>query len=291
MVRPQFEAKQQTLETVQPGQPARILADPVRLTQVLANLLNNAVKYTPQGGHIDVRLDAGPRNVSVSVRDNGIGIEPAMLEQIFGMFHQVGKSQGGLGIGLALVKGLVELHDGSVRAHSAGEGQGSEFVVTLPCLQEDAGSQRTVLGSTESPATPRMRVLVADDNRDSATSWAILIESQGHEVMAVYDGLAAMESAASFRPQVALLDIGMPHMDGYEVARGIRASKWGRDVFLVAVTGWGQARDRARAQEAGFDEHHTKPLDPDQLERLLRNASRRLDHSSGAAGASVTRRG
>ena len=204
------------------------------------------------------------------------------------MFYQVSKAQGGLGIGLALVKGLVELHGGNVRAFSAGEGQGSEFVLHLPRAQE-APSRLGRVGDPEGadPAVP-MRVLVADDNRDNAMSWAILIEGLGHQVAVAYDGLSAVQSAGLMRPQVLLLDIGMPHLDGYEVARRIRATEWGREVFMVAVTGWGQARDRAMAREAGFDEHYTKPLDPDHLEVLLRKAgSRYRQDSSGAAAAGV----
>src|SRR5690606_20810289 len=212
------------------------------------------------------------------------GIAPAMLEQVFGMFYQVSKAQGGLGIGLALVKGLVELHGGRIHACSAGEGHGSEFVLHLPRAQELSSRLGFAAGHGDGldEGVP-LRVLVADDNRDNAMSWAILIEGLGHQVAVTYDGLSAVQSAGLMQPQVLLLDIGMPHLDGYEVARRIRATDWGREAFMVAVTGWGQARDRAMAREAGFDEHYTKPLDPDHLEVLLRKAGRRLRQCNAAA--------
>jgi signal transduction histidine kinase len=277
MVRPQLEAKQQQLQ-VQLGEvPTPVRADAVRLIQILANLLNNAVKYTPVAGRIEVQVQEGPDDIVVAVRDDGVGIAPAMLEQIFDMFFQAGKSsgQGGLGVGLALVKGLVQLHDGDVRAFSRGEGKGSEFVLTLPRLREAAlplAAREADPG--DEPIAP-LRVLVADDNHDSATNWAALIGDAGHEVVAAYDGQAALEAAERFQPQLALLDIGMPYLDGYEVARRIRATSWGSGMYLVAVTGWGQAKDRLMAREAGFDEHYTKPLDPVMLQGLLRNAGRR----------------
>jgi CheY-like chemotaxis protein len=227
-----------------------------------------------------VRLEVDAEQVRVTVRDNGIGIDPARLEQVFDMFYQAGKSQGGLGIGLALVKGLVELHGGSIRARSEGEGRGSEFVMTLPRAAADEPAQVADGADTGQHAVMPLRVLVADDNRDSALSWSILVEGQGHEVEVAYDGLAALKAAEAIKPQVALLDIGMPHLDGFEVARRIRATRWGRNAYLVAITGWGQARDKAMALEAGFDEHHTKPLNPDHLEKLLRNASRKLGKGS-----------
>nr|PZN69161.1 MAG: hybrid sensor histidine kinase/response regulator [Pseudomonadota bacterium] len=275
MVRPQLEAKQQVLNTLLPDAPAPVLADAVRMIQVLANLLSNSVKYSPEGGRIEMQLIVGEQEVSVAVRDQGAGIEPSRLEQVFDMFYQVSKAQGGLGIGLALVRGLVELHGGRVKALSGGVGQGSEFVLTLPRIQDDLALAAQPGDDGDDACAGPMRVLVADDNRDNALSWAILVEGMGHDVAVAYDGLSAVQTAALMRPQVLLLDIGMPHLDGYEVARRIRATDWGREAFLVAVTGWGQARDRAQAREAGFDEHYTKPLDPEQLEGLLRRASRK----------------
>jgi signal transduction histidine kinase len=283
MVRPQIDAKQQTLSVRMVEESAPVMADAVRLIQIVANLLNNSVKYTPTGGQIDVQVQSTPREVMVTVRDNGIGIAPSMLDQVFDMFSQAGRSsaeaQSGLGIGLTLVKGLMKLHNGDVRAMSSGEGRGSEFVITLPRAfeLEPALLESTVQTGTE--GIRPLRILVADDNVDSAMSWSLLIEDGGHQVVTAYDGQSALESAEKFRPQVALLDVGMPHLDGYELARRIRASGWGRDIWLIAVTGWGQAKDRALAGEAGFDEHFTKPLDPAQLAQTLQKACRRFEAS------------
>jgi signal transduction histidine kinase len=291
MVRPQIEAKQQTLDVKLADGPAPVMADTVRLTQVVANLLNNSAKYTPDKGRIEVRMQSGAEVISVTVRDNGIGIVPSMLDQVFDMFSQAGRSsneaQSGLGIGLTLVKGLMELHNGQVRAASEGEGKGSEFVITLP---REAAVQPMAAGLSqlEEETIGTMRILVADDNVDSAMSWSLLIEDGGHQVATAYDGLSALESAEKFRPQVALLDVGMPHLDGYEVARRIRASSWGGEIWLIAVTGWGQAKDRTLAREAGFDEHFTKPLDPDQLTRILKRAwSRHAEKTAGAGTISA----
>jgi signal transduction histidine kinase len=279
MMRPQIEAKQQTLSVAVEQGPAPVLADAVRLTQVVANLLNNAVKYTPNGGNIDLLVTATPDSVSVAVRDDGKGIAPEALEKIFDMFFQNGRpssdDHGGLGVGLTLVRGLVQLHHGSVRAFSRGEGLGSEFVITLP-RAEDTVTVQAIPSSDSADTVRPLRILVADDNIDSATSWSTLIEENGHEVVTAHDGRSALELAEKFRPEVMLLDIGMPHMDGYEVAQRIRSRDWGREAVLIAVTGWGQAKDRAMAAAAGFDEHFTKPLDPSQLARTLRNACRRL---------------
>lgn len=292
MVRPQLEAKQQTLNVDLGVHSAFVSADSVRLSQIVANLLNNSVKYTPQGGHIDLVMHSRQREVSISVRDNGIGIAPEMLEQVFDMFSQAGRSSGdphsGLGIGLALVKGLVALHDGSVRAISAGEGRGSEFIVTLP-LAEEATITPTVSREQQKDGIRPLRVLVADDNMDSAMSWSALLEDCGHKVFTAFDGLAALEAAERFQPHIALLDIGMPRFDGYEVARRIRRTAWGQEAFLIAITGWGQAKDRALAGEAGFDEHFTKPMDPLLLEQALRRAIRKFDgHATDLQAATKT---
>jgi signal transduction histidine kinase len=295
MVRPQIEAKQQLLDVELQEEAAPVMADAVRLIQIVANLLNNSVKYTPAGEHIAVQVRCARDEVSVTVRDNGIGIAPAMLERVFDMFSQAGRgssdAQGGLGIGLTLVKGLVTLHNGNVQAISKGEGQGSEFVITLPRAQ-GTGSLHAAAGPADSNEQIQgLRILVADDNVDSAMSWSLLLEDSGHQVVTAHDGLAALRAAESFLPQVALLDVGMPHMDGYELARRIRASGWGSGMVLIAVTGWGQARDRALAQEAGFDEHFTKPLDPDQLAVKLQDISRRLDPAALVPKAGVTKAG
>jgi signal transduction histidine kinase len=280
MVRPQIDAKQQGLTVELPEQAGTVMADAVRLIQIVANLLNNSVKYTAAGGRIQLAVQCTAEQVSIAVRDNGIGIAPAMLERVFDMFSQAGRSsseaQGGLGIGLTLVKGLVTLHNGNVQAISRGEGQGSEFVITLPRAPEIAAVPAAAVPQARSEGIRSLRILVADDNIDSALAWALLMEDSGHEVVRAHDGVAALAAAEQFRPHVALLDVGMPHMDGYELARRIRASGWGRDMVLIAVTGWGQARDRSLAREAGFDEHFTKPLDPDQLAVKLQGVSRKL---------------
>ena len=213
--------------------------------------------------------------VAIRVRDDGIGIEPASLPRIFEMFSQakssLDRAEGG--IGLSLVKGLVELHDGTVEATSAGLGEGAEFVVRLPLPAEALGAVPEIDdASREKPSTRAVRILVADDNRDAAASLATLLTLDGHEIAVAHDGEAALASAEAFRPDVALLDIGMPNLNGYEVAQSIRAAQWGRSMLLVAVTGWGQSEDKRRAYEAGFDHHFTKPLDLDAFGTFLNDA-------------------
>ena len=214
------------------------------------------------------------------VRDTGVGIAPDMLPRIFDLFVQaerrLDRSQGGVGIGLTLVRRLVELHGGTVEAFSPGLGRGSEFVVRLP-LSAAATAGSVGPDNGEAASLTRRRVLVADDNRDAADSLALMLTMMGGEVHATYDGLTAVEAAAAFRPDVIVLDVGMPGLDGYEAARCIREQAWGKDVVLVALTGWGQEEDRRRSEEAGFDHHLAKPVEPDALKRLLadRNPSKR----------------
>ncbi len=272
--RPLVEAAGHRLAVSLPPEPVHLDADPTRLAQVLSNLLTNAAKYTERGG--DIRLAAERRGdgVVVSVRDTGIGIAAEHLPRLFEMFSQVDsaleRSPGGLGIGLALVRGLVEMHGGTVEARSEGRGRGSEFVVRLPLPGDPpAGPARADDDSGPAAARPRRRVLVADDNRDAADSLAEMLRLFGHEVHAAHDGREAVEAAAWFRPEVALLDIGMPRLNGYEAARLIREQADRRRVVLVAVTGWGQEDDRRRGAEAGFDAHLTKPVAPADLDRLL----------------------
>jgi CheY-like chemotaxis protein len=217
--------------------------------------------------------------VIVSVTDSGIGIAPEHLPHVFEMFSQVDsaleRSQGGLGIGLSLVRGLVEMHGGTVEARSEGLGKGSEFVVRLPVLNESPARQtEQPRGDEGGAARPRRRILVADDNRDAADSLAMILRLAGHEVHAAHDGREAVEAAAWFRPDVALLDIGMPKLNGYEACRRIREQPWGMNIVLVAITGWGQEEDKRRASEAGFDHHLTKPVDPAALEPLLATLNR-----------------
>ena len=215
--------------------------------------------------------------VAIRVRDNGVGIDQASLPRIFEMFSQakssLDRAEGGLGIGLALVKGLVELHDGTVAATSAGLGEGAEFVARLT-LPDDALDPMSSVddAARATPSTRVVRILVADDNRDAAASLATLLSLDGHEISVAYDGKAALASAETFRPDVALLDIGMPNLNGYEVAQSIRSTAWGRSMMLVAVTGWGQSEDKRRAHEAGFDHHFTKPLDLDAFSTFLNDA-------------------
>ena len=236
-----------------PAEPAYLNGDPVRLAQVFLNLLNNAAKYTRRGGH--VRLTAGREgsDVVVRVRDDGIGIPGDMLPRVFEMFTQVDRSlersQGGLGIGLTLVRRLVDMHDGSVEARSAGRDQGSEFIVRLPVVQPPREPSPTADGP-KAAALTGCRILVVDDNKDSANSLGMLLRLKGNEVRIAYDGLQAVGLAEAFSPELVLLDIGLPKLNGYEVARRIRQQPWGRAVVLVALTGWGQDEDR-RLLEGG----------------------------------------
>jgi PAS domain S-box-containing protein len=272
--RPLLEASAHELAVTMPPQPVPVQADPTRLAQVFANLLNNAAKYTEKAGHIWLTAERREGEAVVSVRDTGIGIAAEHLPDIFKMFSQVApaleRSQGGLGIGLSLVKGLVELHGGAIEARSAGPGKGSEFTVHLPIVD----------GPVEAPQEPtenaekvrrvhKCRILVVDDLRDAADSLAIMLRTMGHDTRTAYDGLEAVQTAAAFRPHVVLLDIGLPKMNGYEAARRIRNEPWGGDVALVAVTGWGQEEDKRRSLEAGFDHHLTKPVEAAALEKLL----------------------
>jgi PAS domain S-box-containing protein len=271
--RPLIEASGHRLTIALP-EPIPLDADPTRLAQVFSNLLTNAAKYTDRGGQITLTAKRDGGGVVVSVRDTGIGIAPEHLPRLFEMFSQVTtaleRSQGGLGIGLSLVKGLVEMHGGTVEARSEGLGKGSEFIVQLPVAGgRSAPESPQAGGGDRAKARGSRRILVADDNRDAAESLAMMLRLAGHEVHAAHDGRDAVEAAAWFRPDVALLDIGMPKLNGFEVARRVREQPWGRNVVLVAITGWGQEEDKRRATEAGFDCHLTKPVEPAALEKLL----------------------
>jgi CheY-like chemotaxis protein len=247
-------------------------ADFIRLAQVFMNLLNNAAKYTDRGGHIDLAAERQGGDVIVSVRDTGIGIPADKLSSIFEMFAQVNRSlemaQGGLGIGLTLAQRLVQMHGGRIEARSDGHGMGSEFIVRLPVAPSVAEEQPPREAGTIR-AADRRRILVVDDNRDSATSLAILLKFKGNETQTAHDGLEALDVAAAFRPDVILLDIGMPNLNGYDACQRIREQPWGRDVVLVAVTGWGQDEDKKRSRDCGFNFHMVKPVDPGALEKLL----------------------
>ncbi len=271
--RPHVDARRQKLTVALPPGPVRLRADLTRLAQVVSNLLNNAAKFTGAGGHIGLTVEAGPGQVAIRVRDDGVGMTADLLPRVFDLFTQgdrsLARSEGGLGIGLTLVKNLVEIHGGTVEAHSDGPGKGSEFVVQLPALPEGAGPVAAGgKGPPERRASPRRRVLVVDDNTDSADSLAVLLKVAGHEVRTAYEGPAALRAAAAFRPEVVLLDIGLPRMDGYAVARRLR-EEVGLKAALVALTGYGQDEDRCRSQEAGFDAHLVKPVEPAELLALV----------------------
>jgi PAS domain S-box-containing protein len=254
-------------------QPTLVDADPTRLAQVFANLLNNSAKYMDRDGHIRLTAERQGSDVLVSVRDTGIGIAAEQLPRIFQMYSQVDsaleRSQGELGIGLTLVKRLVEMHGGRIEARSEGPGKGSEFVVRLPVVVAAAGPQSS--GGTEEPAAPQssLRILIVDDNRDAADSLVMLLRLMGNDTRTAYDGQEGVDVAGAFRPDVMLLDIGLPKLNGYEACRRIRGQPWGKKVVLIAVTGWGQEEDRRRSHEAGFDQHMVKPVDPQELMKLL----------------------
>lgn len=267
-----IEAAGHELALRMPAEPLTLDADRTRLVQVLANLLNNAAKYTPEGGRIVLSADRDGGDAVVRVADTGVGIPTEMLPKVFEMFAQVGasieRSQGGLGIGLTLVKRLVEMHGGVVRADSPGPGRGSTFTVRLP-LAAPAAAPAPAPASGPGAAGRPLDILVVDDNRDAADSLALLLEIRGHQVRTAHDGPEALRVLATFRPHLVLLDLGLPGMSGYEVARRIRGSADLTGVTLTALTGWGQEEDRRRTREAGFDHHLTKPADPAELDRIV----------------------
>jgi signal transduction histidine kinase/CheY-like chemotaxis protein len=270
--RASFDANGQSLEVHLPEAPVYLRADPARMAQVLGNLLNNAAKYTDAGGKVSLSVARRDRDVVTTVKDSGVGIAPEDLSRLFEMFTQLdgsgSRAGGGLGIGLALVRALVEMHGGRVEAHSEGLGRGSEFRVTLPAAEPPEPVAQTDRSQPVARGA-RLRILVADDVPDSMQSLGMGLEMLGHEIRTAGDGIQAFEIAASFRPQTAILDIGMPGLNGYELARRIRDEPWGRDMLLVALTGWGQQEDVQRSAAAGFDHHMTKPVDFDTLTRLL----------------------
>ena len=271
--RPLIEEMGHTLTVTLP--PVRVIvdADLTRLAQVFLNLLNNAAKYTERGGRIDLRADLQGSDVVVSVADTGIGIPADKLPTLFEMFSQVevalSRSQGGLGIGLCLVKRLVEMHSGSVEAKSGGPGQGSEFVVRLPIVVEQTYPRQASDDGDKAQPTSDLRILVVDDNRDAAESLAMLLKMMGNNIHTAYDGEEAVAAAGKFRPHVVLCDIGLPKLNGYEACRQMKAQAWEKKMILIAVTGWGQDDDRRKSQEAGFDHHMVKPVDPQALMKLL----------------------
>ena len=282
-VQPLLNRKGHAFSVKMPDREVVLDADPVRLAQVLANLITNAAKYTEPRGRIDLLVQRHDGSVEFHVRDNGIGIAPEARGDIFKMFSQlspaIDRSEGGLGIGLALAKGLVDLHDGEISVQSEGLGKGSEFIVSIPV------SQQSMVDEVQREATPsaprRCELIVADDNADALQSLAMLLEHEGHAVRVAADGAAALSLMMEKTPDLMLLDIGMPGLNGYEVARKVREceSEAGSErIMLVALTGWGQPTDRARAREAGFDHHLTKPLDFEDLSRLLSQVCDRPAH-------------
>lgn len=272
--RPLIDARRHELSVTLPCEPLIVDADKVRLAQVLANLLNNAAKYTSDGGQIWLNVECAPDEVVFRVRDSGIGISKEMLSSVFDLFtqanHSLDRSQGGLGIGLTLVRRLVELHGGAVQALSDGANRGSEFVIRLPILAERFVAGVPTNGQRhDNSERPTRRVFVVDDNEDSSRSLARLLRMNGHDVRIALDGPSALAELAEFTPDVVLLDIGLPGMDGFEVARAIRRMPGGDQVTLVALTGYGQDDDRRRSREAGFNQHMIKPIDFDALEAIF----------------------
>jgi PAS domain S-box-containing protein len=288
-VRALYKSMHRELTVTLPPDPVYLDADPTRLAQVVGNLLSNAFKFTDEDGHVWLTVEKESNQVVVRVQDDGIGIAAEQLPRLFEMFTQVDtsleRSRDGLGIGLTLVKTLVEMHGGTVEVHSDGLARGSEFAVRLPTLDETLEPPSRPAVSEPTPTVGR-RVLIVDDNEDGAESLAMLLELEGHVTHKAHDGVGAIEAAERFRPDAILLDVGLPRMNGYEVCRRIREQPWGKDLVLVALTGWGQEEDRRRSEEAGFDTHMVKPPDHDVLTKLLaslpssRSASQPTVHGS-----------
>jgi len=279
--RPLIEARRHRFSASLCEQPIWLNADPVRLEQVVVNLLNNAAKFTGEGGQmwLTVRLVEG--QVEIRVKDTGVGIEPALLPRIFDLFTQseksLDRSQGGLGIGLALVRSLVEMHRGSVTAESEGLGTGSEFIVRLPVVHLPMEQEHQALPRAAEQAPPGSRVLVVDDNHDTADSVVLLLRLAGYEALAAYTGTSGLEMAYSYRPHVALLDIGLPEMDGFEMARRLRRDPKTKDVSLIAMTGYGEEHHQQASGDAGFTRHLVKPINPNQLLEFLAEIILRSD--------------
>jgi CheY-like chemotaxis protein len=274
-VQPLLDQKRQTLQIEIAHPELTVRGDPVRLAQVIGNLLHNAAKYTGESGRIMLGARAQDGRAEVVVRDTGIGIAAESMPRIFELFTQIPSERtstsGGLGIGLALVRALVELHGGAIQAASAGIDKGSEFTVRLPLFDSNGDARETIQTTDQAvPVLPvRRNILIADDNQDALESLALMLRMEGHEVHCASDGEEALMLAGQRKPEIVVLDVGMPKLDGCEVARRIRAETWGRDAVLVALTGWGQEVDRRRSREAGFDMHLVKPVDPATLCDML----------------------
>ena len=298
VARPAIDRKHHLLSVSLPAEPVLLLADPLRLSQVVSNLLTNAVKYTDPGGRIELTGAINHRMLAVSIKDNGIGIPPESLTRVFGLFSQMEgaqtRAEGGMGIGLALAKGIVQLHRGTIEARSPGRGHGTEFIVSLPLCPQEAAAALPADRDALQADVECHRVLVADDNKDAADSLAALLALTGHETRVAYDGVAALSAARDFRPEMALLDIDMPGLNGYAVAEALRVEPWARQLSLVALTGLGDPQSARRARVAGFEAHLIKPVDPDRIKGLMRERRRsgaprpesgRSDRSAGEAEA------
>ena len=275
-----IDQRRHELTLTLPSDPVWLEGDPVRLEQVLTNLLTNAAKYTDPGGRIELAVEQVAGDVVIRVKDNGIGIDPELLPRIFDLFTQANRSldrsQGGLGIGLTVARRLVELHGGTISVASAGLGQGSEFMVRLPVVARVPipESARDAAGSDQKPSA--LRVLVVEDNVDAAESLAILLRMFGHQAQVVHTGMAGLEAATAYQPNVILLDIGLPGMDGYEVAKRLRQQATSKNVPVIAMSGYAMKEELMPFREAGFDQYLVKPVEPERLQQLLANVAKRL---------------
>ncbi|CAB3757004.1 response regulator [Paraburkholderia solisilvae] len=270
---PSIERKHHTLSVSVPDVPCVIRGDPIRVAQVIGNLLSNAAKYTPDGGAIELDVRVTDGSVAIRVADNGIGIPPAELADVFNLFMQsadsLARSEGGLGIGLSLARTLTELHGGSIEARSEGIGRGCEFVVRLPVAMTPEYAAATEQAAVAAAPASKRRVMIVDDSVDGAESMSVLLEMLGHDVRVAYDGASALSVAPGFKPEVVILDIGLPDLDGYHVARALRAQQATAGALLIALTGYGQESDRRRTRAAGFDHHLVKPASLDDVERVI----------------------
>jgi CheY-like chemotaxis protein/two-component sensor histidine kinase len=276
--RPMIEEFGHTFSVTLTPSPVYLDADPVRLAQVFSNLLTNAAKYTEPGGRITLTAETQGSEAVVRVKDNGLGIPVEAQPRIFEMFSQVDRNmeraQGGLGIGLTLVRRLAEMHGGSVEVKSDGPGRGSEFIVRIPVLREIRQGSTNRADGPGTVAGAKRRILVVDDNRDAAESLGMMLKLMGNEIRTAADGLAAVEVAEAYRPEMILMDIGLPKLNGYDACRRIREQSWSHGIVIVALTGWGQDEDRRRSQEAGFDHHLVKPVEIESLTKLLAQVKR-----------------
>jgi CheY-like chemotaxis protein len=263
-----------------PERPLTLNVDGIRIAQVLSNLLTNAAKYTDSSGQILIKTTLAADHLSISVKDSGVGIRPETVPRLFRMFSQIksttDRSEGGLGIGLALANELVKLHGGTIDVHSGGEDQGSEFLIRLPLsLLMDEAPERKQGSANNGRFDASHLILIVDDNVDAAASLAMLLELSGNEVLVAHSGQDAVDVARRHRPSIVILDIGLPGLDGYEVARALRNESTGAGMLILALTGWGQIEDKQRARDAGFDHHFTKPVDIDAIQHAIATRAQR----------------